>query len=354
MPEFIVPRLEKLRSQPEAEKLLLALKNRSGLQTFFWTGPKGVGKKTHALALARTLFCRQGEDCPGCPDCRQVLSKSHPDLYWVDREHFWSDEKEDRKKQGIIVNTTKLLAQKLSQAPFSAPLKIAVIPDAGEMNDDAQNVLLKTLEEPPAHSLIILIEERKGGLLSTVLSRCRPVRFGIVPDPVIKRLLVENHGWKEEDAQKAVVNAQGSMTLALREADPQWREFREKVEKDLDQVLSGAEEGWLSLSSEYDQWEPEILEDVERTATQRKTQVLTLVFEAWTNLWRKRIGGLVPLPSRWSGLNPADVLQSLSRHQEMLSTNLQARMILDHLFLELRDGIQKGEMSHRPLTELTI
>lgn len=354
MAEFVTPRLEKLHSQPEARKLLLTLKNRTGVQTFLWTGPKGVGKKTHALALARTLFCRQGEDCQGCPDCRQVLSKSHPDFYWVDRQHFWSDKEEDRKKQGIIVNTTKLLAQKLAQAPFSAPLKIAVIPNVGEMNDDAQNVLLKTLEEPPAHSLIILIDEEKGDLLPTVLSRCRPVRFAALPDKVLENLLVEGHGWEASEARKAAMNAQGSLTLALREADPQWREFRDKVEKDLDMVLSGPEEGWLALAGEYDQWEPDILDDRERTATQRKTQVLALAFEVWTGLWRKRIGGEAPLPPHWGGLPPADMLQSLSRHQEMIFSNLQARMILDHLFMELRDGVQKGEINHRPLTELTI
>jgi DNA polymerase-3 subunit delta' len=354
LPEFITPRLEKLHSQPEAQKLLLALKNRGGVQTFLWTGPKGVGKKTYALALARTLFCRQGVDCPGCPDCRQVLSKSHPDLYWVDREYFFDEKDREKKTEGIFVDTSKLLAQKLAQAPFSAPLKIAVIPDAGKMNDKAQEVLLKTLEEPSGDTLIILIEEKKGDLLPTVLSRCRPVRFSALPDKVLESLLVEGHGWEVSEAKKAAINAQGSLTLALREADPEWREFRDKVEKDLELVLSGPEEGWLALSSEYDQWEPEILDDTDRTATQRKTQVLALVFEAWTNLWRKRVGGAEPLPPKWGALPPMDVLQSLSRHQEMIFSNLQARMILDHLFMELRDGAQKGEINHRPLTELTL
>jgi len=354
MAEFVIPRLEKLNIQAEAQKLLLALKKDRGVQTFLWTGPRGVGKKTHALALARTLFCRQGEDCPGCPDCRQVLSKSHPDLYWVDREHFWHEKDRDKKTEGIFTDTTKWLAQKLSQAPFSAPLKIAVIPDAGKMEGKVQEILLKTLEEPSSDTLIILIEENKGDLLPTVLSRCRPVRFGALPPEMIQKLLVDGHGWNSKDAAGAAKNAQGSMTLALREADPQWREFRDKVEKDLDQALLGPEEGWLALSSEYDQWEPEILDDTDRTATQRKTLVLSLVFEAWISLWRKRIGEEAPLPPRWGGLPHADVLQSLSRHQEMINTNLQARMILDHLFMELREGIQRGEMSHRPLTELTI
>ncbi len=295
-----------------------------------------MGKKTHALALARTLFCRLGEDCHGCPDCRQVLSKSHPDLYWVHREHFWSDEKDDREKQGIIVNTTKLLAQKLSQAPFSAPLKIAVIPDAGLMNDDDQNVLLKTLEEPPGDTLIILITERKGDLLPTILSRCRSVRFSALAPALIQRLLIESLGWEKKDAEEASRKAQGSLTLALREADPAWKGFREKVEKDLDVALMGPEEGWLTLGSEYEKWEPEVLGDEERTATQRKFEVMTLVFDAWTRLWNRRVGGESPLPETWNDLLAEDVLKSLTIHQSMIPTNLPARMILDHLFLELK------------------
>jgi hypothetical protein len=272
----------------------------------------------------------------------------------VAREHFWADKDREKKTDGIFADTTRLLSQKLSQAPFSAPLKIAVISDAGKMSEEAQNIFLKTLEEPSGDTLIILIDEKKGDLLPTVLSRCRPVRFAALPGQVLQRLLVEGHGWNEENAKKAVLNAQGSITLALREADPQWWEFRDKVEKDLDLVLSGPEEGWLALAGEYDQWEPDILDDREKTATQRKTQVLSLAFEVWTGLWRKRIGGESPLPPRWGSLPSSDVLQSLSRHQEMVSTNLQARMILDHLFMELRDGVQKGEINHRPLTELTI
>lgn len=354
MSEFIPPRLEKLHSQPEAQKLLLALKTKGGAQTFLWTGPAGVGKKTHALALVRSLFCRQGEDCPGCPDCKQVLTKSHADLYWVDREHFWAEKDKDKKSDGIFADTIRGLSQKLSQAPFSAPLKVAVIPDAGGMTDEAQNIFLKTLEEPSGDTVIILIAEKKGDLIPTVLSRCRPVRFGALADAALVKILAESHGWEKNEAKQAVKTAQGSITLALREADPAWKEFREKVEKDLDQVLQGPEEGWLALSTEYDQWEPDVLDDSERTATQRKAQVLNLAFGVWTNLWVRRSAGQSPVPKAWEVFHAADVLKCLSLHQQMVPTNLQARMILDHLFMELRDGAKRGELRNRPLTELTI
>src|ERR1041385_8672579 len=83
---FVVPRIEKLDSQPEAQKLLKGLLTNRGVQTFLWTGPEGSGKKTHALALVRTLFCQEGLRCVGCAVCRQVLNKTHPDLFWLERE----------------------------------------------------------------------------------------------------------------------------------------------------------------------------------------------------------------------------------------------------------------------------
>jgi DNA polymerase-3 subunit delta' len=353
--EFKIPRLEKLNFQPEVQKLLLGLLDKRIVQTFLWMGAEGTGKKTYALGLVRSLFCNQGADCTGCPACKQVLNLTHPDLFWVHRDYFWSDkEKDDRKKQGIIVNTAKLLAGKISQAPFSAPLKVAVIPDAYQMNEDAQNVLLKTLEEPPAKSIIILLGEKTGDFLPTVLSRCRIIRFPLLASATIERLLTETRGWKKEEARKAALEAGGNMIQALREADPDWVSFREKVQSDLDRALTDPDEEWLSLVTEYDKWEPDFLEEREETPTQRKARVLRNILQVYITLWDRRLAGNAEIPKKLGSLPPGDVLKCLQKHQDLISTNLQARMILDHVFMELREGFQKGEMDNRTFTELSV
>jgi DNA polymerase III subunit delta' len=243
--EYTVPRLEKLNSQPEVQKLLKGLLDHPGVQTFLWVGPEGTGKKTYALALVRSLFCKEGVDCGGCANCRQVLAQTHPDLFWVHRDHFWTDVEEDKKKQGIVASTARRLEGKLNQAPLSAPCKVAVIPDADNLNEVAQDILLKTLEEPPAKSMVILLAEKTGDFRPTVLSRCRLVRFPALSTTTIEGILVKDYGWKKPAGLKAAEEANGNLALALKLGDENWAQFRDKVCSDFDKALQGPEEEWL-------------------------------------------------------------------------------------------------------------
>ena len=345
MAEFTVPRLEKLNSQPEVQKLLKGLLDHPGVQTFLWVGPEGSGKKTYALAMVRSLFCQQGPDCPGCPTCRQVLSKSHPDFFWLERPEG---------KNEITVESTRELDKKLSNAPFSAPCKVAVIAEADYMNFDSQNAFLKTLEEPPAKSIVILLAEKTGDFLPTVLSRCRQVRFPALPSSTIAGILEKDHGWKKAEAQNAAQEANGNLTMALKLGDESWAQFRDKVCADLDRALQGPDEEWLALVNEYDQWEPDFLEEVERTATQRKSEVLQAALQVYLGLWSRRLSGEVPVPGKLSSLPTGEILKCLQKHQDMIPMYLNAKMILDHLFLELREGFKRGELSSRSFMELSV
>ncbi len=120
---------------------------------------------------------------------------------------------------------------------------------------------LKTLEEPPANSLVILLAEKTGDFLPTVLSRCRLVRFPALSTTNIEGILVKDYGWKKPEALKAAEEANGNLALALKMSDENWAQFRDKVCGDFDKALQGPDEEWLSLVSEYDQWEPDFLGD---------------------------------------------------------------------------------------------
>ena len=354
MAEFMIPRIEKLESQPEVQKLLKNFAAQPGAQTFLWSGPEGAGKKSYALSLTRSLFCKEGPVCAGCATCRQVLNRTHPDLFWVHRDHFWSDDPKDREKQGIVVNVAKHLSEKLNQAPFSAPFKVAVILESESLNKESQNVLLKTLEEPPANTVIILLAEKTGDFLPTVLSRCRLIRFPALPTTKVENILAQSYGWAPAEAKKAAQESNGNLTLALKFGDGNWTEFRNKVCTDLDQALQGPDEEWLALATEYDKWEPEFLGEAERTATQRKAEVMTAAFQVYLGLWSLRLSGAAETPAKLNTL-PADVvLKCLQKHQDMIPTNLNAKMILDHLFLELREGFQKGQITNGSFLEMAV
>jgi DNA polymerase III, delta subunit len=345
VPEFTVPRLEGLDSQPEVQRLLRAWLDQPTVKTFLWTGPEGSGKKTHALALVRSLFCGEGPKCPGCPACKQVLAKSHPDFFWVERPEG---------KNEMTVEAVRELDRKLSNAPLSAPLKVAVVAEADKMNPDAQNVLLKTLEEPPPKTLVVLLAETTGEFLPTVLSRCRLIRFPALPAGVLRTLLSRDYGWKGDELEKAVQEANGNLSMALRLGDGAWVSFRDKVCSDWDRALEGPDGSWLALVPEYEQWEPEFLGDQEMTASQRKAKVLQAAFQVYLGLWSRRLAGKEKTPEKLRNL-PADlVLRCLQQHQDMVPLYLHPRMILDHLFLELREGFLRGWMENRPFTETSV
>jgi DNA polymerase-3 subunit delta' len=145
---------------------------------YLFHGPSGTGKRTAARAFAAALLSRgQTEDADVE---RRVLAGVHPDLTWV----------EPRGAHEILVDDVRRqVVREVAMRPFEAARRVFVIADAERMNDESQNALLKTLEEPSSFAHFILISSAPGRLLPTIPSRCRPVRFGPVPAGRIVELL---------------------------------------------------------------------------------------------------------------------------------------------------------------------
>ncbi len=153
------------------------------------SGPPRVGKTTLALDLAAGLLC-QVEDpsarpCRDCVACRKVESGSHPDVHRLSPEGAG---------QQIRLGQVQALTGELALLPLEGRCRLAIVEHAQRLNDDAQNALLKTLEEPPALVTIVLCADEPAGLLPTVVSRCARVRLGPVAPAVIAQLLAERSG----------------------------------------------------------------------------------------------------------------------------------------------------------------
>jgi DNA polymerase-3 subunit delta' len=145
---------------------------------YIFEGPAGTGKRTAARAFAAALLSR-GSDDPADTE-RRVLSGVHPDLSWV----------EPRGAHEILVDDVRRqVVREVSLRPFEASRRVFVIADAERMNEESQNALLKTLEEPSRFAHLVLVSSAPGRLLPTILSRCQPVRFGPVPSVRIAELL---------------------------------------------------------------------------------------------------------------------------------------------------------------------
>ena len=190
---------------------------------FLFVGPEGIGKHAFALRLAQALLCErvpEGEldPCGECPGCLQVMAGTHPDLLRVAKP-------EDR--QELPIRIIRDLCLDLGLKPMSGRRKVAIVDDADDLNDEAANAFLKTLEEPPPGSTLILVGTSAEGQLDTILSRCRVVRFDPLPESELAELLIEQGiaGTKGE-ADRLARLGEGSVARARGLADPTLTDFR--------------------------------------------------------------------------------------------------------------------------------
>jgi len=201
--------------------------------TYLFVGPEGIGKRTFALKLAEALLCEQNEEsklepCGSCPGCQQVRATTHPDLVLVSKpkdkafipvETFIGD-KEHRRQEG--------LCHDIGLKPFRGGRKIAIIDDADFLNQEGANSLLKTLEEPPPKSLLILLGTSEQRQLSTIVSRSQVVRFDPLTNAQVLTIL-ERTGLVESDdvsLETLAQSSEGSVALAVKLSDPETLEFR--------------------------------------------------------------------------------------------------------------------------------
>lgn len=194
--------------------------------TYLFVGIPGIGKRTFALKLAKALLCpvRPAElldPCGSCPSCQQVEAGIHPDVLRVAKPAEKSDipvqlligSKEKRMQEG--------LCHDISLKPFMGGRRIAIIDDADYLNEEGANCLLKTLEEPPPRSIMILIGSSADRQLPTIRSRCQWVRFRPLDTDVAARLLLSQEVVSDSaEARRLAERAQGSLERAREIADP--------------------------------------------------------------------------------------------------------------------------------------
>lgn len=173
-----------------------------------FAGADGVGKRSVARALTAWLLCNEdGDDaCGNCASCRQVAAGSHPDFQLIAVA---------TGKKEIGVDRSRDVKRFTQLRPMRGALKVAIVDDAHMLTTAAQNALLKTLEEPPGHSLLILVANNPDALLPTVRSRCQRVQFSPLPNDAVEDILTRDHGIAPAAARQLAALAEGSPGRAL-------------------------------------------------------------------------------------------------------------------------------------------
>lgn len=227
---------DKLIGNEKIKSLLeKSISSKNILHSYLFTGIEGIGKKEFANEFAKMILCMgQNSPCGRCKSCMQFESNNHPDYIMIDSE--------DKK---IKIEQIRYLQEKISEKPITSDRKVYIINDSDTMTKEAQNCLLKTLEEPPEYATLILICSNENKLLNTIRSRCIKISFSKIEDEQIEDYLRKN--------KNMVINKEllsmclGSIATAINvcENKEQYLEVDKVVEnitkKDLVEVLNNAE-----------------------------------------------------------------------------------------------------------------
>jgi DNA polymerase III subunit delta' len=222
-------------------------------QAYLFAGPRGVGKAIVARGVAHNLLCERSRGsgfccnvaacpvrtavpasgrgrsgaaaaaprCDCCAACVQIALGVHPDFVYVARQPNRSD---------LLIEQVRDLIERLGVRPSRGPRRIAIVDDAETLNLPAQNALLKTLEEPPGYTMMILVASSERALLDTVRSRLRPVRFGPLSVGEIAGALITHAKLELERAAAIAPLARGSLARALALAQGEEPPARELID----------------------------------------------------------------------------------------------------------------------------
>jgi DNA polymerase-3 subunit delta' len=260
--------------QPTAVAMLsAALHRRRAHHAYRFEGPEGVGKELIAFSLARALVCTGGDllGCERCEACRRATTMSstrprtplHPDVCLVERGLYPAETIGRTREELTEISVDQIRTIVLAHAaypPHEGRARVFIVRRADELSASAANALLKTLEEPRQGTHFVLLTSRGDRLLSTIRSRTLPVRFGPLPDDVVRSIL-RDRGVPDERQGLALELASGSASQALELVDDDRTRRRDAFVTAVDNAVGAQDLGAAISLSESRETDKNLLRD---------------------------------------------------------------------------------------------
>jgi len=257
-----MPFAEIIAQERALSSLRAALRRGTLHHAYLFSGPEGIGKARAARLLAQAANCEAGtggpagyreDPCGKCGPCHKIATGIHPDVTVLSEERAmvkagrWEAKSGRAPSRDIVVDQVRdLVDHRLSLRRYEGRRRFVVIDPADAMNPQAQNALLKTLEEPPDDTTLVLVASAADSLLPTIRSRCLRVPFGPIPaDEIVRRLEAEGHA--PDRARLAAALCGGSLGKALALDDEELGERREVLER-VAALRPDDPMGWLELA----------------------------------------------------------------------------------------------------------
>lgn len=203
------------------ELLQKTITSNKTVNSYLFIGIEGIGKKLFAKEFAKMLLCLEEEKpCRKCKSCIELANDNHPDFYFLSSE-------------GVIkIEEVRALQTKIAEKPIISNRKVYIIDNSEQMTKEAQNCLLKTLEEPPEYSIIILITANENLILNTIKSRCTKIYFQKIEDIVLENILREKEGM--ENISKSMLQTFGGSigrAIQLKEKTALYQEIEQGLKR---------------------------------------------------------------------------------------------------------------------------
>lgn len=340
---------------------------RGRVPSLLFSGPEGSGKEYTAVEFARKLCCGEKEPCePGgsaCESCTQAALLEHPGINLIyptptqgsgeteegdvtDIGKILEEKRQDifsrhqfTKKASIRIARARAVIQRANTKPFGSPYNVFIFMDAHAMREEAQNALLKVVEEPPPHGVLILVTNNPESILFTIRSRCQQVRFTPLKTAALERILTDYYGVDEEPARRSATLAQGNVQRA-RNLIASFDDAESEEAAAFVAGIAEAPESWVIGQAMA------VGRGSNRDGVARYLHELALIFrdvmagEETLFINSEKAEMLTTLTTQWDRKKLPKVIDRIARARyEILFRNLNVEAALVDLFLDIRRGL---------------